>query len=85
LQRGIATADDFGLSGAIPLDRVSDQRGDVLLVFDNENVRFMHAGLCTIAAERFAAVSPVLNLSTAAGDMWQEPWNFSRACYARVK
>ena len=42
LQRGVAAADDFGLGVAAAFERVLDEAGDVLLVFDDENTVFRH-------------------------------------------
>ena len=42
LQRGVAAADDVGLGVAAALERVLDEAGDVLLVFDDEDAVFGH-------------------------------------------
>ena len=43
LQRGIAAADDLRLGVAAAFERVLDQAGDVLLVFDNQDAVFGHS------------------------------------------
>ena len=57
----LPTISRFGV--AAPLERVLDQAGDVLLVFDDEDAVFGHAiGSPHVAAGRFAAVSKLLNV-----------------------
>ena len=48
---------------AAALERVLDQPGDILLVFDNEHAVLGHALPATVPAGGFAVVSKLLNVS----------------------
>jgi hypothetical protein len=64
-ERGIAAADDLGISLAAPLERVFDEAGDVVLVFDNQDAMFVHVPT-TVLAGGFATVSKLLNVGYVA-------------------
>ena len=64
LQRFVSAADDLRLGLAASLERVFDQPGEILLVFDNEHAVFGHAiQPLTLLAGGFAAVTELLNVS----------------------
>ena len=42
LERGVAAADDFDVRVTAPFERVLDEAGDILLVFDDEDPVFLH-------------------------------------------
>ena len=42
LERDVAGSDRLGLDVAAALERVLDEPGDILLVFDDEHSRFLH-------------------------------------------
>ncbi len=52
-ERRVAAADDFGLGVAAAFERVLDQAGDVLLVFDDENAVLWHAAIIHSSGARF--------------------------------
>ena len=63
LQRGVAAADDLGFGVAAAFERVLDEAGDVLLVFDDEDAVSGHdADATSVPAGGFAAVSKLLNV-----------------------
>ena len=63
LQRGVAGADDLGLGVAAALERVLDESGDVVLVFDDEDaVSWACASSASVPAGGFAIVSTLLNV-----------------------
>src|SRR6185436_17234681 len=62
-ERGVAAMDDVGFHFATPFERVFDQSGDVVFVFNNQDTVFGHRmGSATLPARRFAPVSESLNL-----------------------
>ena len=50
LQRGVARSDDFRLGFAAAFERVLDEAGDVLFVFDDEYPVLWHAWTCRYRA-----------------------------------
>ena len=61
-QRGIAAADDLGVGAAASFERVFDETGDVLFVFDDEHAVLLHVVEATLVVRGFASVSKLLNL-----------------------
>ena len=63
LQRRVAALHDLRLGSPAALERVLDETGDVLFVFDDEHTRFRHD--CTSHDGESAHLGPVLVITKA--------------------
>src|SRR4029078_8302472 len=62
VQSSVSAADDLRLRTPASLQRVLDQPGDVLFVFDDEHSMLLHVRAVTVQTGGFGGMSELLNL-----------------------